>query len=168
MLPVLRELTDIPIIAAGSISNGRGMLAALALGASAVYMGTRMIASKECKVDQGYKQAIVDSNCEDIMTTDKVDGFPGNFIATPDLVKAAQGNIVEDVLSRSAKVKRFISLARAGRALLPSDSKIPKKFSYKTTWSAGQGVAHIDSILSVDEIIQQTITEYHELKANLP
>jgi len=167
MLPLLRSLTDIPIIAAGCISGGRGMLAALSLGASAVYMGTRMIATNEAKVPQAYKEAIVKAKGEDIITTDKVDGFPGNFINSPELEKVSQGNIVEDVLSRNQKVKRWISLFRAGKALFPKEGK-GAKLSYKTVFSAGQGVANIDSILSVEEVIERTVREYEKFKGELP
>jgi enoyl-[acyl-carrier protein] reductase II len=61
LLQAIREKTDIPMIAAGGIVDGRGMAAAFALGAEAVQMGTRFVASAESPVHANYKQAIVDA-----------------------------------------------------------------------------------------------------------
>jgi len=59
LLQAIREKTDIPMVAAGGIVDGRGMAAAFALGAEAVQMGTRFVASAESPVHDNYKQAIV-------------------------------------------------------------------------------------------------------------
>jgi len=61
LLQAIREKTDIPMIAAGGIVDGRGMAAAFALGAEAIQMGTRFVASAESPVHANYKQAIVDA-----------------------------------------------------------------------------------------------------------
>jgi enoyl-[acyl-carrier protein] reductase II len=61
LLQAIRERTDLPLVAAGGIVDGRGMAAAFALGAEAVQMGTRFVASAESPVHSGYKQAIVAS-----------------------------------------------------------------------------------------------------------
>ena len=61
LLQAIREKTDIPMIAAGGIVDGRGMAAAFALGAEAIQMGTRFVASAESPVHANYKQAIVNA-----------------------------------------------------------------------------------------------------------
>ena len=61
LLQAIREKTDLPLIAAGGIVDGRGMAAAFALGAQAIQMGTRFVASLESPVHAHYKQAIVDA-----------------------------------------------------------------------------------------------------------
>ena len=63
-LPLVRQVidaVDIPVIAAGGIADGRGMLSMLALGADGVQMGTAFLVAKECPVAQEYKQMIVDA-----------------------------------------------------------------------------------------------------------
>ena len=168
LIPYLRKHTSLPIIAAGSIVNGAGMAAALALGADAVYMGTRFIASQEAKVSQEYKQAIISSQCEDIINTDRVDGFPGNFILTESLKRLnLEPNIIEQILRKNKKIKRLLSLARASRVLLSSQSR-SKKSSYKTVFSAGHGVGLIDQEKTITEIIHETVREYHSIKKALP
>ena len=164
LIPYLKKHIDLPLVAAGCISDGGGLLAALGLGADGVYMGTRIIASKEAQVSSDYKQAIVDAGCEDIINTDRVDGFPGNFIKSPIIEKVLKPNLVDDVLSKNKKIKRAVTLFRAGKALFGPETL---KLSYKNVFSAGHGVGNIDSIESIQDIIWNTVDEYRELKGQL-
>ena len=82
LIPWLRESLAIPVIAAGGISHGSQIMACLGLGADAVSIGTRFIASTEANVDQSYKQAVVDSTPEDIVMTTRVSGTPAAVINT--------------------------------------------------------------------------------------
>ena len=166
LIPNLVRMVKLPIIAAGSIVDGAGMAAAFALGASAVYMGTRFIASKEAEIAEEYKKAITRAVSEDIVNTDRVDGFPGNFIRTKELEAVGlEKGLIEEILTKNKKIKRFISLSRAARSLFGDmDSKV----SYKTVYSAGHGVGLIDTVLSIQEIMEKTVREYKETKAKLP
>ncbi len=166
LIPNLVRMVKLPILAAGSIVDGAGMAAAFALGASAVYMGTRFIASKEAEVAEKYKNAIARAKSEDIVNTDRVDGFPGNFIRTKELEAVGlKKGLIEEILTKNIKIKRFISLSRAARSLFGDmDSKI----SYKTVYSAGHGVGLINEVFSIQEIMEKTVREYKEIKAKLP
>jgi nitronate monooxygenase len=166
LIPNLVRMVKLPIIAAGSIVDGAGMAAAFALGASAVYMGTRFIASKEAEIGEEYKKAITRAKSEDIVNTDRVDGFPGNFIRTKELEAVGlEKGLFEEILTKNKKIKRFISLSRAARSLFGDmDSKV----SYKTVYSAGHGVSLIEEVLSIQEIMEKTVREYKEIKAKLP
>ena len=166
LIPNLVRMVKLPIIAAGSIVDGAGMAAAFALGASAIYMGTRFIASKEAEIGEDYKKAITRAKSEDIINTDRVDGFPGNFIRTKELEAVGlEKGLIEEILSKNKKIKRFISLSRAARSLFGDmDSKV----SYKTVFSAGHGVGLIEEVLSIQEIMEKTVREYKEIKAKLP
>jgi nitronate monooxygenase len=166
LIPNLVRMVNLPIIAAGSIVDGAGMAAAFALGASAVYMGTRFIASKEAEVTEKYKNAITRAMSEDIVNTDRVDGFPGNFIRTKELEAVGlEKGLFEEILTKNKRIKRFISLSRAARSLF---GDLDSKVSYKTVYSAGQGVGLIDKVLSIQEIMEKTVREYKEIKAKLP
>lgn len=61
MVPQIADAVDIPLVAGGGISDARGLVAALALGADGVYMGTRFMAARECSVHPNVKQAVVDA-----------------------------------------------------------------------------------------------------------
>ncbi len=67
LVPEVVDAVSLPVIAAGGIADGRGMAAALALGADAVQLGTRFIASNECLAHPNYKQDIVAANANDVM-----------------------------------------------------------------------------------------------------
>jgi nitronate monooxygenase len=166
LIPDLVKQTHLPVVASGSIVDGIGMAAAFSLGASAIYMGTRFIASKEAQVDESYKKTIVDSHYSDIVNTDRVDGFPGNFIRNEALDKVGlKKGVLEELLSRSKRVKKWISLSRAAKSLLVD---VNSKVSYKTVYSAGQGVGLINEVQSVKEIMDNTIRQYLDVKKGLP
>ena len=78
IVPATVEAVEpVPVVAAGGIATGRGVVAALTLGAQAVSMGTRFVASEEVRVMQAYKQRIVDSSAEDTVYTTLFDvGWP--------------------------------------------------------------------------------------------
>ncbi len=80
-VPYLREKTGLPVIAAGGISTGGQMAAALAIGACAVVVGTRLIATDESKAAPAYKQAVVEARPEDIVTAGEITGNPATWIA---------------------------------------------------------------------------------------
>jgi NAD(P)H-dependent flavin oxidoreductase YrpB (nitropropane dioxygenase family) len=61
MVPQIADAVDIPLVAGGGIADARGLVAALALGADGVYMGTRFMATRECSVHANVKQAVVDA-----------------------------------------------------------------------------------------------------------
>ena len=82
LVPYLKQHTSLPVIAAGGISTGRQMAAALALGAWGVVMGTRLIASREAGVTDRYKQAVVTSGPGDIVITDRITGNRASWIAS--------------------------------------------------------------------------------------
>ncbi len=165
LIPYLKKHIDLPLIAAGCMNDGGSMAAALSLGADGIYMGTRVIASKEAQVKNEYKDAILEAGCDDIVNTDRVDGFPGNFIKTEEIKKLLKPNVVDNVLSQSKKVKRAVSLFRAGRALLGNPDQ---KLSYKNTYSAGHGVGNIENVKSIQDIFWETALEYRDVVKNLP
>ncbi len=81
LVPYLKKETNLPVIAAGGISTGAQMAAAIAVGACAVIVGTRFIATPESRASSAYRQAVVDADPEGIVCTDRVTGNPANWIA---------------------------------------------------------------------------------------
>ena len=81
LVPYLKSKVGLPVIAAGGISTGAQMAAALALGACAVVVGTRLIATTESRASAAYKQAVVKSGPEDIVCTDRITENPANWLA---------------------------------------------------------------------------------------
>ncbi len=137
LFPWLRDELSVPIIGAGSISTGQQVAATLALGAELCYMGTRFIASKECGAQPEYKQMIVDSGPEDIVYTDEVSGTHANFIRQTLPSQTDTG-------IRGGEAKRW-----------------------KDIWSAGHGVAQVDSVQSVEQIVDDVVREFHDTVGRL-
>jgi nitronate monooxygenase len=80
LIPYLRRHLSVPVIAAGCISGGEQVAAALALGAELAYLGTRFIASTECGASDAYKAMVLGSTHEDVVYTDQVSGIHANFL----------------------------------------------------------------------------------------
>ncbi len=75
LIPAIREKFDLPIVASGGFATGQGLAAALALGADAVAMGTRLATTKESPVHERTKQAHLDAGIEDTLYSDRFDGL---------------------------------------------------------------------------------------------
>jgi enoyl-[acyl-carrier protein] reductase II len=80
LIPAIADALDIPIIAAGGFADGRGLLAALALGADGIAMGTRFMNTKESPAAEQAKQASVKNDVYNTVYTPKVDGLPARFM----------------------------------------------------------------------------------------
>ncbi|MDH4263240.1 MAG: nitronate monooxygenase [Spirochaetia bacterium] len=140
-IPYLKDTIKIPVIAAGAISRGSQMAAAFSLGAEAVYVGTRFIATPEANASNEYKQALINANPEDIIYSDKISGINANWIK-----ESFDRWIKYDTeKTHDIKLKRWIDI-----------------------WSAGQGVAQIHDIQPVNEIMMEMIGEYNKIKSRLP
>jgi len=164
LIPWLKRELEIPIIAAGGVSRGEQIAALLALGASAVSVGTRFIASKEAQVDDAYKAAILKSTPEDILMTNRVSGIPASVIRTPYIDKV--GTELPWLLEQLQKIPKTRKVTQALIHYMGSKDleQAATKPTWKTVWSAGQGVGLIDEVLSCKEIIEKLVSEYHQVK----
>lgn len=156
LVPALREhFPKIPVIAAGGIANGRGITAALALGASGISMGTRFIASVEADVSREYKNAIVGAGMNDIIMTERLSGTPCAVIGTEAARKmGTKQNAFERFLSRSPKTKKYFKMLVQLRGMKLLEKAV-RTGNYQQIWSAGQSVEFIHEIASCSEIIER-------------
>jgi nitronate monooxygenase len=81
LVPYLKEQTGRPVLAAGGVSTGRQLAAALAPGARGAVVGTRLIAYDEARAVGAYKEAAVGAGPDDIVCTDRITGNPCNWLA---------------------------------------------------------------------------------------
>jgi len=114
LVPRVVDSVDIPVIAAGGIADGRGLVAALALGAAGVQMGTRFVCSKECIAHQEYKQTIIKAGERSTMVTGLSLGHPVRCIRNPmtrDFEKMEQNGISEeDIMAFGAGKLRMAAI----------------------------------------------------------
>lgn len=140
----VRQFFHGTILLAGAISTGEQVAAARILGADLAYMGTRFIATRECAVEQAYKDMVVSSAAEDIVYTPAVSGIPASFMRR-SLVAAG---LDPDALptGHATGLKDIGSEAKA----------------WKTVWSAGHGVSCIQDVPTVTELVKRLTQEYDQ------
>lgn len=160
-----------PIIAAGGIANGAGLISALAAGAEGVSIGTRFIASVEANVSEEYKQAIVDSRMEDIVLTTKISGTPCTVINTDYAKKIGYDqNWFEKLLSRNPRTKKYFKMLVQVRGMKKLEQAV-RPGNYDNLWCAGQSVELIENIKTCAQLIDDLILEsnhaYEELKKKI-
>ena len=168
LLPWLKDKLQIPVIAAGGIADGRTMAASIVLGASAVSVGTRFIASTEAGVDMAYKNAIVKATAEDIVMTTRISGTPASVIRTPYIDKIGLDLpwYLKMLKNQKFSKKYVVPLIHLlGMRQLEAAAKGP---TWKTVWTAGQSVGLVDDILSCDEIMKKLVDEYHQHVQSMP
>lgn len=147
---------NMPLIAAGGIGNEEDFAYALSLGYDGIQMGTRFIASIECKENLAYKEAIVKSGEQDIVLTERVTGIPLSVIKT---------SYVERVGTKAGPFARWMLKHRYTKKLMRIWYGLTAMRQFKTIsrgdgssqsyWQAGKSVQHIDKIESVASIMQK-------------
>lgn len=164
LLPYLKENLTIPVIAAGGIATGRQILAALVLGADGVQIGTRFIATTEAGVAEEYKKAIIDSEPEDIVMTRRISGTPAAVINTPYIQKVGLDLPPFEKFLRkypfTAKYAKLFRYIKGTKDLEKSAGEV----TWKTVWSAGQGVGLIHDIQPTAKVLETLIREYWEAR----
>lgn len=146
---------DIPVIAAGGIANGRGLAAALALGAAGVQMGTRFICAEECTVHIRFKEAILKAGDRDTVVT----GFPGHYVR---VLKNKLTRQFDEMTSRGALIEEMERLG-AGKlraAVVEGDIEFGSVM-------AGQIAAMVKEIKPAAVIIQEVMLEAEAVIAYL-
>jgi nitronate monooxygenase len=147
----VRRMFDGPLILAGAITNGAGVLAAQAMGCDAAYLGTRFIATKESLAADGYKEMLVASNAEDIVYTPFFSGVHGSYLKQ----SIRNAGLDPDNLPVPAAEK------------LEYKSRDDRPKTWKDIWGAGQGVGNIESIPAAGELIERIVAEYEAAKRRL-
>jgi nitronate monooxygenase len=161
LIPALkREFPNAPVIAAGGISNGLGILSAMVLGAEGVSIGTRFIACNEANVNDEYKQSLVKSSMDDIVLTTRLSGTPCSVVNTPYAQKIGlEQNWIEKVLSNNSLTRKWFKILVQLKGMKRLEQSI-KPGNYSNLWSAGKSVEFINDIVSCKEIIDRLKTEY--------
>jgi nitronate monooxygenase len=167
LIPHLKMHLNIPVIAAGGIATGSQILAALVLGADAVQIGTRFIATTEAGVSKEYKDAVVKSEPEDIVLTKRISGTPAAVINTPFVQKMGyELPWWEATLRKYPFTAKYVKLLRYMRGTKSLETAA-QTVTWKTVWSAGQGVGLIHDIAPTAQIMQRLADEYWEARRAL-
>ncbi|HVZ69950.1 MAG TPA: nitronate monooxygenase family protein [Rhizomicrobium sp.] len=161
LIPQVVDAVKIPVVAAGSIVDGRGLAAALALGAQGVWVGTRFIATTEAHAGAMYKDVIVDASDEDTIVTRCYSGKPMRVFKNPYVMdwerrpQDIQAFPAQAMLSHQAGVMGGIGGQIEG---LDRD---------KSAFAMGQGAGAIEAVMPAGDVVRQMVAEAEEVIANI-
>ena len=156
LIPMVKENISIPLIAAGGLATGKGMLAAMVLGADGVQMGSRFAASIESSAHIDFKKTILETKEGETLVTLKE-------LAPVRLIKNKFFNDIQDAYANCASVEDLITLlgrARAKRGMFEGDL-------VEGELEIGQIAGLIHEILPVETIIFNVISEFNSAKISV-
>lgn len=151
LVPMVRDAVKVPVIAAGGIADGRAMLAAMALGADGVQMGSRFVCSKEASSHASFKEHVVQSREGDTLLTLKE-------LAPVRMMRNAFFQEVQQAYARCAspeELKALLGRARAKRGMFQGDLE-------QGELEIGQVAAALNDILPAAEIVRRVMAEFDE------
>jgi enoyl-[acyl-carrier protein] reductase II len=156
LVPQVVDAVTIPVVAAGGIADVRGVVAALALGADGVQMGTRFVATRECIAHQNFKEAIVKASDTDTVITGRKLGptrILKNEVAAKIMDMEAAGASVEELLA-------FLGSSRSRTGQFEGDMANGEAY-------CGAIAGMIKEIKSVGEVIRSIVDNYETVVASL-
>ena len=156
LIPQVVDAVDIPVIAAGGIADGRGLVAALALGAQAIQMGTRFICTTECTVHENYKKAILKARDRSTMTTGRSLGHPVRALKNP------MAHEFEELERRGITEAELIEFGTGKLRLASIDGDVKNG-----SVMAGQIAGMVKDIVPTKELIKRIIAEAEEIIGQL-
>jgi enoyl-[acyl-carrier protein] reductase II len=154
LIPMVKQEVKIPIIAAGGIASGRGMLAAMVLGADAVQLGSRFAATKESSAHQNFKTTIVNAKDGDTHLTLKE-------LAPVRLLKNKFYRELQELYLKNPskeQLKQLLGRARAKKGMFEGDLEYGEL-------EIGQISGLIDEIKPVKEVLDEIINEFNLVKS---
>ena len=157
MAPSVVDAIDVPVIAGGGISDGRGVAAALALGAEGVIMGTRLMATKECPIHENLKQAFVNAVETDTTLALRSVGNTHRFWNNKPIQK---------VLELEAEGAALFQLLQVVSGEKSAEMYREGDIDHGVV-ACGQGVGLIKDIPTVKEFLDRTMTEAEEIISKL-
>lgn len=151
LIQEIREWFDGPLACSGAIATGRALLAAQVLGADLGYVGSPFIATEEANADPVYKQMIVDSGAEDIVTSSLFTGVSGNYLR-PSITRAG---LDPDTLDA------------AGPETMNFGKDRQKPKTWKEIWGSGQGIGAVKAVEPAGDIVARMAAEYRAALAQV-
>jgi NAD(P)H-dependent flavin oxidoreductase YrpB (nitropropane dioxygenase family) len=190
LLPAVVDAIDIPVLAAGGFTDGRGLVAALAWGAAGIAMGTRFLLTKESTVPDAVKAVYLDTPVTGTVVTRRIDGYPqrvirtavvdyleraGRLAALPRALRSAlgfrklTGTSLRALLSEGRAMRKrqgltWSQVAMAANAPMLTRATMVEGRLETGILPTGQGVGVIDELPTVEELILRTV---HEAEATL-
>lgn len=155
---LLDELAPLglPVVCAGGIGHERDFARALRMGYAGAQLGTRFIATPECRASEAYKGAIVAAGEDDIVLTERLTGVPVAVIATPSVRRlGTKAGPLARWMLRRRRTKRWMRTLYALRSLRALKRGLRRDAPELDYWQAGRSVAGIDRVEPAGEIVRR-------------
>jgi enoyl-[acyl-carrier protein] reductase II len=166
LLPqVVDAVAPIPVVAAGGIFDGRGLAAALVLGAAGVNLGTRFLASEEAPIPEEWKKAVLDAESEDTMKADvlnDISPLPGT-VGFDTVLRSLHTSFLDEWSAKRDQARRERDRLRS---LIVSTHQAGRQ--HETLLTAGQTVGGIHEILPVADILSRLVADAVQALARAP
>lgn len=150
LIPQTIEKINIPVIAAGGIASGRQILAARALGAIGVQIGTLFLSSKECPIHETYKDVLLRAKDNNITVVGRINGIPMRLLRNNMTKTYIEGE-------KAGKDKMELEKYTLGTLRLAVEEGDRKEGSFMAGLSAGQ----IDEIKPLEDMLKDLMDEYN-------
>jgi enoyl-[acyl-carrier protein] reductase II len=152
----------VPVVAAGGIVDGRGLAAALALGADGVWVGTRFIATPEARGVRGYKETLLRSHEDDTVVTKAYTGKTCRVIAN---------SYTQEYEDGARAIQRFpaqvLQSIQDGANHLGGDEATAGVDADREFFPAGQGVGSIDALVPAGDLVREIVDEAEAVLAKI-
>ena len=159
LLPATVDAVDVPVIASGGMADGRSLVAALALGAAGVNMGTRFCATQEARIHQNVKQAIVDNSELDTVLVGRT--LRNTARVAKNAISVQVAEIQRDPTKSFDDVKELMAGVR-GRENVLRDGDLDGGI-----WTTGQSQALIHDIPTCADVVRNIMTQAEAVRAQL-
>jgi nitronate monooxygenase len=157
LVPEVVDAVQVPVIAAGGIADGRGLVAALALGATGVLLGTRFVATRESQAAETWKKALLERESDATTVTDAFSGYHA---------RALRNAFAEEYGASGAPVLPGLLQTQAAQDLYAEATRRQER-EYFPMW-AGQGVGLIHDLPGAAEVVEALLREARAVLAALP
>jgi nitronate monooxygenase len=146
----------LPVVCAGGIGRAEDFARVLRLGYAGAQLGTRFIATPECRASEAYKQGIVRATERDIVLTERLTGLPVAVIDTPSVRRlGTRAGPLARFLLRGRRTKRWMRTVYGLRSLWTLKRGLLRDAPERDYWQAGKSVAAIDRIEPAGEIVRR-------------
>ena len=158
-----------PLICAGGVGDPRRFAEALKIGYAGAQLGTRFIATPECKAHDEYKQAILDAGEDDIVLTVKLSGVPVSVLRTPHVERiGTEAGPLARWLLRNRHTKHWMRSFYALRSLRTLKHASLKGSAYRDYWQAGKSVETIRELEPAGDVVRRFAEHAARSGLNLP
>ncbi len=149
LIPQVVDAVKVPVIAGGGIADARGFVAALALGAEGVIMGTRFLATKECQIHPNFKERLVSAQSTETMFVMRTLTDPMRVLRTQLMLK------VQDLEDKGASIEEIVPLVAGQRSMKAMEAGNVDE----SLLACGQIVGLVHDIPTVKELVERTMEE---------